>query len=246
MTIVMDARGLHKRYSLGDTHVDALRGVELLVSEGEFVAIMGPSGSGKTTLLKLLAGLETPSQGSVRLSDRRFSEMDDNARTELRRGSIGVIFQFFNLLPSLTAAENVALPLMLAGHGMAECQGRAREALESVGLDDRRNHLPDQLSGGEQQRTAVARAMIASPSVLLADEPTGNLDHRAGEGVLQLLLHASSDHHQAIVLVTHDPLAASFADRVLFLRDGRFVDELRGPRPPVGDIVQRLGSLEES
>ncbi|MGA9533437.1 MAG: ABC transporter ATP-binding protein [Anaerolineales bacterium] len=244
MDTILDAVGLHKRYPTGDSEVAALRGVDLKLAAGDFVAVMGPSGSGKTTLLQLLAGLELPSEGRVALVDQHLEEMDDDARTVLRRRQVGVIFQFFNLLPTLTAAENVALPLMLAGEGRRQYQKRVAEALSQVGLTERADHLPDQLSGGEQQRVAIARALVAEPAVVLADEPTGNLDRASGERALAILRQACDQRQQAIVLVTHDPLAASYADRVLFLRDGQIVDRLDGPRPAVAEIVKRLGRLE--
>jgi putative ABC transport system ATP-binding protein len=214
------------------------------VAAGDFVAVMGPSGSGKTTLLELLAGIQRPDSGQIRLAGQDLADMDDDARSVLRRRQIGVVYQFFNLLPTLTAAENIALPLMLAGEQPAAYHPKVERALALVDLSDRAGHLPEQLSGGEQQRVAIARGLVAEPALLLADEPTGNLDRSSGERTLMAMRRACDQRHQSIVLATHDPLVASYADRVLFLRDGRMVDELTGPRPRVQEIVGRLGRME--
>lgn len=244
MAPILTAVGLRKQYAMGNAQVSALKGVSLELSPGEFVAVMGPSGSGKTTLLQLMAGLELPTEGEITLSGRRLDQLPDDERTILRRDHVGVVYQFFNLLPTLTARENVALPLMLAGAKQRSYRARVAEVLELVGLRERAEHLPGQLSGGEQQRVAIARALVARPAVVLADEPTGNLDRSAGEIVLSSLRRACDDLRQAIFLVTHDPQAASYADRVLFLRDGRVVDELAGPRPNLARIAESLARLE--
>jgi putative ABC transport system ATP-binding protein len=216
--------------------------VDFAVKEGEFVAIMGPSGSGKSTLLHMIGGLDSPSDGQVTLAGRRLTLMTDRELTLLRRRQVGVVFQFFNLLPTLTAEENVALPLMLDGLPMGDCRARARAALEGLGLLERASHLPHQLSGGEQQRVAVARALVIRPSVLLADEPTGNLDSASGEHLLHAL-RGARDSGQTIVIVTHDPAAAARADRVIFLHDGQLIHELRGPGLDPARIVEVQASL---
>jgi putative ABC transport system ATP-binding protein len=208
--------------------VHALSDANLCVGQGEFVAIMGPSGSGKSTLLHLIGGLDNPSDGQVLLAGRPLALLTDDEVTVIRRRQIGFVFQFLNLLPTLTAAENIALPLLLDGWRMKDCMARVQELLELVGLSSRRDHSPDQLSGGEQQRVAIARALIAEPLIVVADEPTGNLDTTAGREVLRLLRRACDEKGQTIVMVTHDPLAASHADRVIFLRDGRIVREVTG------------------
>jgi putative ABC transport system ATP-binding protein len=207
--------------------VHALRGVSLDVPSGQFTAVMGPSGSGKSTLMHLLAGLDAPTTGTVHIGGQDITKMNDRALTRLRRAHIGFVFQSFNLLPTLSAEENVTLPLSIAG------RRPDREALDAllgrVGLLDRRRHRPAQLSGGQQQRVAIARALVTAPTVLFADEPTGNLDSAAGAGVLELLRDAADLDGQTIVMVTHDPHAAAIADRVLFLADGRVVDDLAAP-----------------
>jgi putative ABC transport system ATP-binding protein len=221
------ATALTRHYGDGDAAVHALRGVSLDVPRGQFTAVMGPSGSGKSTLMHLLAGLDTPSSGTVRIGGQNITAMGDRQLTKLRRTHIGFVFQSFNLLPTLSAEENVVLPLSVAG------RKPDREALEAllarVGLLDRRDHRPAQLSGGQQQRVAIARALISAPTVLFADEPTGNLDSAAGAGVLALLRDAVDLDGQTTVMVTHDPRAAATADRVLFLADGRIVDDLAEP-----------------
>jgi putative ABC transport system ATP-binding protein len=221
------ATALARHYGDGDAAVHALRGVSLEVPRGQFTAVMGPSGSGKSTLMHLLAGLDTPSAGTVRIGGEDITAMGDRRLTKLRRTHIGFVFQSFNLLPTLSAEENVVLPLSVAG------RKPDREALEAllarVGLLDRRDHRPAQLSGGQQQRVAIARALISTPTVLFADEPTGNLDSAAGAGVLELLRDAVDLDGQTTVMVTHDPRAAATADRVLFLADGRIVDDLAEP-----------------
>ncbi|HSR47939.1 MAG TPA: ABC transporter ATP-binding protein [Anaerolineales bacterium] len=229
MRAILQARKLFKRYGTGEAAVDALRGVDLAVAPGEFVAIMGPSGSGKSTLLHLLGGLDAASGGESLLGEVGLSNLPDADLTRLRRRSIGVVFQFFNLLPTMTAAENVGLPLALDGIAPGEVSARAAGALAWVGLSGRADHTPDRLSGGEQQRVALARALVFEPKVILADEPTGNLDRAAGEQVLGLLRRACDERGQTVVMVTHDDAAAAHADRVVFLLDGQIADELAGP-----------------
>lgn len=218
---------LRKEFQMGEVTVHALQGVDFEVVPGEFVAIMGPSGSGKSTLLHLLAGLEPPSDGSIEFGQQMYSRLSDRDLSLLRRRNIGVIFQFFNLLPNLSAAENVAIPLLLDGRSMRACRQQAEQALGKVGLEGRADHFPDRLSGGEQQRVALARAMVFQPDVLLADEPTGNLDRTSGEQILQILRSAVDEFGQTIVMVTHDAQAASYASRVIFLSDGVIIDEIR-------------------
>jgi putative ABC transport system ATP-binding protein len=226
-TIAVAARALTRRYGDGESAVDALRGVSLDVPAGQFTAVMGPSGSGKSTLMHLLAGLDRPTSGTVHIGGEDISAMADRQLTKLRRRHIGFVFQSFNLLPTLTAEENIVLPLAIA---------RAKPAaddvvalLDRVGLTERRDHKPAQLSGGQQQRVAIARALIARPTVLFADEPTGNLDSAAGAAVLDLLRDAVAIDGQTTVMVTHDPRAAAAADRVLFLADGRIVGDIAEP-----------------
>ena len=223
---LLETTGLRKQYQMGEVTVEALRGVDLAVRQGEFVAIMGPSGSGKSTLLHLLGGLDAPSDGEVVLGGMRLAHLSDDEVTILRRRQVGFIFQFFNLLPTLTAAENVALPLLLDGKRAEEYAARVDELLALVGLSERRGHKPDQLSGGEQQRVAIARAFVNNPKIVLADEPTGNLDSNAGRAVLDMLRRACKELNTTVAMVTHDPRAASYADRVVFLRDGGIVREL--------------------
>jgi putative ABC transport system ATP-binding protein len=221
------ARDLTRRYGSGDATVDALRGVTVSVPSGQFTAVMGPSGSGKSTLLHLLAGLDAPTSGSVTIGGRELTEMSDREITKLRRHDVGFVFQAFNLLPQLTAEENVLLPLSLAGR-KAEAAW-VETVLDRVGLGDRRSHRPSQLSGGQQQRVAIARALVSEPAVLFADEPTGNLDSHSGGEILALLREAADRFSQTIVMVTHDPRAAATADRVVVLDDGLLVDDIAGP-----------------
>jgi putative ABC transport system ATP-binding protein len=223
----VSAHALTRSYGEGDSAVHALRGVTLDVPAGQFTAVMGPSGSGKSTLMHLLAGLDVPTTGAVCIDGQDITQMSDRRLTRLRRRHIGFIFQSFNLLPTLSAEENIVLPLAIAGRRPEP--ELVETLLARVGLLDRRDHRPAQLSGGQQQRVAVARALITAPTVLFADEPTGNLDSAAGTGVLQLLRDAVDLDGQTTVMVTHDPLAAASADRVLFLADGRIVDDLAEP-----------------
>jgi putative ABC transport system ATP-binding protein len=226
MTTVLNTTGLRKQYQMGEVMVDALRGVDFFVRQGEFVAIMGPSGAGKSTLLHLMGGLDTPSDGDIALGGKRLAHLSDDEITIVRRRQVGFIFQFFNLLPTLTAAENVALPLLIDGKRIEDYAARVDELLDLVGLGDRKDHKPDQLSGGEQQRVAIARAFVNDPKIVLADEPTGNLDSKSSTTVLELLRRTCKDLDATVVMVTHDPRAASYADCVVFLQDGRIVREL--------------------
>jgi putative ABC transport system ATP-binding protein len=226
MTDVLRTTDLCKQYQMGDVTVDALRDVDLVVPKGQFVAVMGPSGAGKSTLLHLMGGLDTPTDGDVVLGGRRLAHLSDDEITVLRRRQVGFVFQFYNLLPTLSAAENVALPLLLDGKRIEAYASRVDALLELVGLDHRRDHRPGQLSGGEQQRVAIARAFVNDPQIVLVDEPTGNLDSNAGAAVLDLLRRTCKELGGTVVMVTHDPRAASYADRVVFLKDGRTVQEL--------------------
>ena len=224
ITPAVEVRGLVKVFGEGDTQVRALDGVDLAVEPGEMVAIMGPSGSGKSTLLHIVGALETPTAGAVAVGGRRYDGADDATLTRLRRDHIGFVFQFFNLLGSLSAVENVLLPALIARRGGEAMRRRARELLELVGLGDRAEHTPAELSGGQQQRVSIARALLLEPELVLADEPTGNLDTRSGREVLQVLRELG----HTILMVTHDPSAAAVADRVVFLRDGRVAGEVSG------------------
>ena len=221
------ATALTRTYGDGDSAVHALRGVSLDLPAGQFTAVMGPSGSGKSTLMHLLAGLDTPSSGAVTVAGNDITKMKDRELTRLRRKHIGFVFQSFNLLPTLSAEENVVLPLAIAGKRppAEEIDG----LIARVGLTERRDHRPAELSGGQQQRVAIARALITRPTVLFADEPTGNLDSEAGAGILRLLRDAVDLDGQTTLMVTHDPRAAAIADRVLFLADGRIVDDIAAP-----------------
>ncbi len=242
---ILQAQALSKRYALGKTVVDALADVDLAVEPGEFLAIMGPSGSGKSTLLHLLGGLDQPSSGEVTLDGQQLSGLSDKQVTLLRRRRVGFVFQFFNLLPNLSAEENVALPLLIDRRPLRDHQERVDELLALVELGGRRDHRPDQLSGGEQQRVAIARALVTTPAIVLADEPTGNLDSRAGDEVLRLLRRTCDEQGQTIVMVTHDPRAASYADRIVFLKDGRAAGEtLLTGGGDTGAILHRLAELE--
>jgi putative ABC transport system ATP-binding protein len=223
---VVVARDLQRRYGEGDTAVDALRGVSVDVPRGQLTAVMGPSGSGKSTLMHILAGLDKPTVGSVTVAGTEITTLGDTDLTKLRREHIGFVFQFFNLLPMLTAEENVTLPLSIAGERPEA--GWYADLIRSVGLGDRLSHRPAELSGGQQQRVAIARALVSRPTVVFADEPTGNLDSKTGGEILELLRHSVHDLGQTVVMVTHEPRAAAIADRVLFLADGLIVRESRG------------------
>jgi putative ABC transport system ATP-binding protein len=215
-------QNVSKRYE-GKRIVHALRRVSFRVERHEFVAIMGPSGSGKSTLLNIIGGLDRPSEGSVSIDGQELQALNDNTLTRMRRDKIGFVFQFFNLLPTLTAWENVALPLHLAGASRKEAKLKAMARLETVGLKDRQDHLPDELSGGEQQRVAIARALILNPPLILADEPTGNLDSKTGQEVLSLLKELQDQFDITVVMVTHDATAAAFCHRILTMQDGQMV-----------------------
>ena len=240
MPEIIETKDLQKQYRMGEVIVEALKGVDFAVREGEFVAIMGPSGSGKSTLLHLLGGLDLASSGEVFLANRRLTRLRDTEITVMRRRHVGFVFQFFNLLPTLTTAENVALPLLLDGQSVKDSAARVTEILEQVNMGDRAVHMPDQLSGGEQQRVAIARALVTGPKILLADEPTGNLDKAAGEHLLLILRRACDDNGQTIIIVTHNPNAAAFADRVVFLQDGALVHEIIGGPFDVQAITEAI------
>ncbi len=245
---VLNTNNLRKEYRMGDHLVLALDGVDLKVEKGEFIAIMGPSGSGKSTLLHLLGGLDTPSQGEVNLAGQVLSQLTEYQATLARRHNVGFVFQFFNLLPTLTAEENILLPLIIDGKNPKKYEDWLGELLSLVGLAERKSHKPDQLSGGEQQRVAIARALITKPAILLADEPTGNLDSKTGTAIMDLIRKTSLELEQTVILVTHDPKAATYAQRVIFLRDGKIIqsyepdsslqieERLRG----IMDIMQAL------
>ncbi len=237
---VVSARGVTRRFGEGDTAVDALRGVDLDLQRGQFVAIMGPSGSGKSTLMHILAGLDTPTTGRAWIDGTEITGLGDKALTLLRREKIGFVFQFFNLLPMLTAGENLDLPLSIAG---VRPDAAWRSGLvESVGLGNRLHHRPAELSGGQQQRVAIARALITKPVVVFADEPTGNLDSKTGQEILDLMRHSVDQFGQTIVMVTHDPRAASIADRVMFLQDGVIVRD--GGKMDAEAILDVMKALE--
>jgi putative ABC transport system ATP-binding protein len=221
---VVQAQEVTRRYGSGETAVDALRGVTLGVAAGKLTAVMGPSGSGKSTLMHILAGLDRPTSGSVVLDGTEITNLGDNDLTKLRRRSIGFVFQFFNLLPMLTAEENVLLPLSIAGE--KPDQGWIDELIGKIGLTQRRKHRPAELSGGEQQRVAIARARVSTPTVMFADEPTGNLDSKTSAGILELMRDSVETYGQTTVMVTHDARAAAIADRLLFLADGLIVREM--------------------
>jgi putative ABC transport system ATP-binding protein len=237
-------RNLTKTYGKGDALVRALDDVSLDLMEGEFTAIMGPSGSGKSTLMHCCAALDRPDSGSVHIGDQELSSLKDKALTKLRREEIGFVFQSFNLVPTLTAEENIRLPLSLARRKPEPAWWDL--IISTVGLGDRLDHKPSELSGGQQQRVAVARALMSRPRVVFADEPTGNLDSRSGAEVLQLLRDSVAQHGQTVVMVTHDPVAAAYTDRVVFLADGRINDELLSPdRDTVLEMLARLSAPVE-
>jgi putative ABC transport system ATP-binding protein len=238
----IEIRELSKVFGSGETEVRALDGVDLEIALGEMVAIMGPSGSGKSTMLHMLGALETPTSGTIALAGRRFDGLDDGELTLLRREGIGFVFQFFNLLPALTAEENVLLPALIAGRRDEAIRSRARALLERVGLAARSEHLPSELSGGEQQRVSIARALLMEPALVLADEPTGNLDSRSEAQVLELLSELNRAEGHTIVMVTHDPGAAAIASRVVFLRDGRLAGQIEGGSQQ--RVMDFLASLE--
>jgi putative ABC transport system ATP-binding protein len=236
---VVKATDLSRRYGEGEAAVEALKGVSLDVQPGQLVAVMGPSGSGKSTLMHLLAALDKPTSGTVAIAGEDVGSMSDRQVTLLRRKHIGFVFQFFNLLPMLTAEENVLLPLSIAGEKPEPAF--FADLMSRVGLADRKNHRPSELSGGQQQRVAIARALVAQPTVIFADEPTGNLDSKTGQEILDLLRASTTDLGQTMVMVTHDAQAASIADRVLFLADGAIVREL--PKSAAGEILATMQSI---
>lgn len=234
------AEALTKVYGEGDAEVRALDGVTVSFAAGEFTAIMGPSGSGKSTLLHCLAGLDTPTSGRVFVGETDLTELSERDLTRLRRDRVGFVFQAFNLVPTLSAAENITLPLDIAGR--SPDRAWFDQVVDTIGLRDRLSHRPSELSGGQQQRVAGARALVSRPDIVFADEPTGNLDSRSGQELLAFLRDAVRRHGQTIVMVTHDANAASYADRVVFLADGRVVSELRAPT--AASVLDRLKSLE--
>jgi putative ABC transport system ATP-binding protein len=239
-TLPVVAKDLTRRYGEGPTCVDALRGVSLEVQQATLVAVMGPSGSGKSTLMHLLAGLDKPTSGTVTIGGTEITQLDDRRLTLLRRDHVGFVFQFFNLLPMLTAEENILLPLTIAGE--RPDRGWLDELLSRTGLTARRSHRPSELSGGEQQRVAIARALITQPTILFADEPTGNLDSKTGGEILDLVRASAADYGQTIVMVTHEARAASIADRILFLADGLIVKSLT--EASAGDVLEVMSTLQ--
>jgi putative ABC transport system ATP-binding protein len=224
---VVRTESLTKTYGETKQPVRALTNVNLTIEDGEFVAVMGPSGSGKSTLLYLMGGLELPTSGHVFLRNQDLSTLNDESLSQVRRTQMGFVFQFYNLIPILTARENVAMPLILDGVSRPDALTRADAALADVGIAERGTHRPAELSGGQQQRVALARALVINPALILGDEPTGNLDSRAGDEVVQLLRRAADDWKRTVVIVTHDPRIAAYADRIIFLKDGQIVDENR-------------------
>jgi len=238
---VVVADDITRRYGAGDTAVDALKGVSLEVGEGKLTAVMGPSGSGKSTLMHILAGLDKPTTGTVNVSGTEITTLKDSDLTKLRRRHIGFVFQFFNLLPMLTAEENITLPLSIAGAKPDEEWFRG--LIDKVGLADRLHHRPSELSGGQQQRVAIARALVSRPTVLFADEPTGNLDSATGGEILSLLRDSVDAYGQTTVMVTHESRAAAIADRILFLADGRIVRDMPGgSQAEILDTLNTIGS----
>lgn len=236
---IVKATGLERIYGEGQAEVRALDGVDVAFEKGRFTSIMGPSGSGKSTLMHILAGLDSPTAGSVQIEGKEITGLGDGALTQLRRDKLGFVFQFFNLLPVLTAEENILLPLSIAGK--KPDQEWVDQVIERVGLNDRRDHRPSELSGGQQQRVAVARALVTKPAVLFADEPTGNLDSKASEDVLGLLRRAADEVDQTVIMVTHEPDAAAVGDRLIALRDGKLVHDA----PPISadNVIELLKTL---
>ena len=238
-TAVVVADAVTRRYGAGDTAVDALKGVSLEVGQGKLTAVMGPSGSGKSTLMHILAGLDKPTTGTVQIDGTEITTLKDSDLTKLRRKHIGFVFQFFNLLPMLTAEENITLPLSIAGTKPDE--EFFRDLIEKVGLKDRLHHRPSELSGGQQQRVAIARALVSQPTVLFADEPTGNLDSATGSEILTLMRDSVDSYGQTTVMVTHEPRAAAIADRILFLADGQIVSDVAGATQ--AEILETLNEI---
>jgi putative ABC transport system ATP-binding protein len=241
---LIQTENLTKIYGTGETAVIALDHVNVSVNAGEFLAVMGPSGCGKSTLLHLVGGLDRATEGRVIIDGHALTDLSDAALTELRRRKIGFVFQFFNLIPVLNATENAALPLTLDGLSPAKAKARANEWLTKVGLGNRLHSRPDQLSGGQQQRVAIARALVAEPALVLADEPTGNLDTRASDEIAALLRQVSDEWGRAVVMVTHDPRLAAYADRIVFLKDGTIVDETRLEAKNDGNSEMVRGKIE--
>jgi putative ABC transport system ATP-binding protein len=239
---VVVAADVARRYGEGDTAVDALRGIDLQVSRSKLTTVMGPSGSGKSTLMHILAGLDKPTSGSVAIDGTDITKLGDSDLTKLRREHIGFIFQFFNLLPMLSAEENITLPITIAGE--KPDKEWLERLIDSVGLKDRRSHRPSELSGGQQQRVAIARALVSKPTVVFADEPTGNLDSKTGAEILELLRKAVQETGQTTVMVTHDPRSASIADRILFLADGNIVKEL--PRSEPAEVISAMEEISRT
>ncbi len=246
---IVETSQLTKIYGKDETAVTALNGINLQIEPGTFVAIMGPSGCGKSTLLHLIGGLDKPTSGSIIVEGSDLAKLDDTQLTELRRRKIGFVFQYFNLIPVLSALENAALPLTLDGVKQSEALERAAEWLTRIGLKDRISHRPDELSGGQQQRVAMARALVAEPALVLADEPTGNLDTRASDEIVLLLKQISEQWDRTVVMVTHDPRIAAHADRIIFLKDGSIVDETKlshkghKGRDEEDEVRERMGLL---
>jgi putative ABC transport system ATP-binding protein len=237
---VVSAQSLTRRYGEGETAVDALRGVSLDVAKGQLTAVMGPSGSGKSTLMHILAGLDKPTSGEVSIAGTGISKLNDTDLTKLRRQHIGFVFQFFNLLPMLNAEENVVLPLSIAGEKPDKAW--LAELMTKIGLQDRRDHRPAELSGGQQQRVAIGRALVSKPTIVFADEPTGNLDSKTSGEILELMRDSVDGYGQTTVMVTHDPRAAAIADRILFLNDGLIVRDLgRADAHDVIAVMEQLG-----
>ena len=239
--VAVEACGLTRRYGEGETAVDALRGVDLTVRSGELVAVMGPSGSGKSTLMHILAGLDTPTSGTVSIAGTEIAGLSDKKLTHLRRDHVGFVFQFFNLLPMLDAEENVVLPLSIAGKKPDKAW--LDDLLERTGLNNRRSHRPSELSGGQQQRVAIARALVTRPTIVFADEPTGNLDSKTSGEILELVRSMVDEYGQTTVMVTHEARAAAIADRILFLADGLVVKEL-GSHATANEVLEVMSSLD--
>ena len=237
---VVVARDVSRRYGEGETAVDALRGVSVDIDRARLTAVMGPSGSGKSTLMHILAGLDKPTSGSVEVAGKEITTLGDNDLTRLRREHIGFVFQFFNLLPMLNARENITLPLTIAGEKPDE--GWVEQVVKDVGLSDQLSHRPAELSGGQQQRVAIARALVSQPTVLFADEPTGNLDSTTSHEILQLIRASVDTRGQTTVMVTHDPRAAAIADRILFLADGLVVREVHGASQH--EVIEAMEQLD--
>ena len=240
---ILEAKNLTQVFGRGSAAVKALDQVNISIEPQEFVAIMGPSGSGKSTLLQLLGGLDSPTEGTVLLDGTDLSKLDDKSLTILRRQKIGFVFQFFNLIPVLNAVENVALPLVLNGNG-ADATERAKTWLTRVELGDRMAHRPSEMSGGQQQRVALARALVTEPAVILADEPTGNLDSRGAEEMLRWLRRTVDEWGRTVVMVTHDPRMAAYADRIIFMKDGSVVDDTKlGPDKSADYVFERMETI---